>query len=150
MSAQANITVFDGAATPVSHTLVPVGVTRNGSQVEAAWREANVSLPLISQIRALTRNETLKTGIMRASGLSVVPVMEAIGSQNAAGYTAPPKVAHEVSFATTMHASPRSTITDRRLARQLHVNLCGNVSTSVTAVTTGPFPELFDQLINPS
>lgn len=150
MSAQANITVFDGAATPVSHTLVPVGVTRLGNLIEASWREANVSLPLMAQIRAFTRFETLKSGIIRVTGGSVIPVMESIGSQNAAGYTAPPKVAHEVAYQTTLYASPRSTITDRRLGRQLHVNLCGNVVTSVTPVTTGFFPELFDQLINPS
>lgn len=150
MASQANIAVFDGAATPVTHTLVPIGVAKTGSVVEASWREANVSLPIMAQIRLVTRSETLKSGVMRLSASSVVPVMETAGAQNAAGYTAPPKVAYETTFTTTEYKSPRSTISDSRLARQLHVNLLGNVATSVTAITTGFLPELFDQAVNPS
>lgn len=150
MSAQSNIIVFDGAAAPVSHTLVPVGVSRMGNVIEANWREAQVTLPLMAQIRLTTRSESLKSGALKLSASTVVPVMEAVGAQNAAGYTAPPKVAHEVLYITSSYTSPRATINDRRLGRQMHVNLCGNVATSVTPVTTGFLPELFDQAINPS
>jgi len=150
MSAQSNITVFDGASTPVSHTLVPIGVARERGVIEGMWREALTTLPLMAQIRFTTRSESLKSGVMKLSATSVVPVMEAIGSQNAAGYTAPPNVAHEPMYHTTLYRSPRATINDCRLGRQLHVNLLGNVSTSVAPVTTGFCPELFDQAINPS
>lgn len=150
MSAQANITVYDGASTPAAHTLVPIGVARQGNIIEATWREGVVTLPLMAQVRFSTRAEQLKSGVLKLSSTSVVPVMESIGSQNAAGYTAPPKVAHEVMYTTVSYTSPRATINDRRLGRQLHVNLLGNVSTSVVPVTSGFAPELFDQAINPS
>lgn len=150
MSTQANITVFDGAAAPVSHTLTPIGVSRNGNVITGDWREALVTLPLMAQVRFSTRQELLKSGVLKLSATSVVPVMESIGSQNAAGYTAPPKVAHEIMYQTTSYTSPRATINERRLGRQLHVNLLGNVSTSVAPVTSGFCPELFDQAINPS
>lgn len=150
MSAQANITVYDGASTPAAHTLVPIGVSRMGNIIEANWREAVVTLPLMAQVRFSTRSESLKSGVLKLSATSVVPVMESIGSQNAAGYTAPPKVAHEVMHTTVSYTSPRATINDRRLGRQLHVNLLGNIATSVTPVTSGFVPELLDQAINPS
>jgi len=45
---------------------------------------------------------------------------------------------------------PRSTITSRRLARMLLVNIANNVSTSVAAATTGPASELFDSQVMPT
>jgi hypothetical protein len=76
--------------------------------------------------------------------------METVTNQNAAGYTAAPKVAHVVSVRTELLAHERSDITIRRLTRQLHVNILdGNVATRA-AVTTGPVPELFDQLVVPT
>jgi hypothetical protein len=150
MSGQANITVFDGASTPVTHTLVPTGVSSVSGKTTAGWREAALSLPLIAQIRFSTEGEERNNGTIVLSAISVVPVMESIGSQNAAGYTAAPKVAYEIMYKTTSYSISRASISDRRLARQLHVNLLGNVSTSVAAVTSGFCPELFDQVIMPS
>lgn len=150
MSAIANITVFDGAATPVSHTLTAISVTRANGKVTADWREMLASIPAYAQVRAQMTVERLKSGVYKVEQRTVVPVMEAVLNQNAAGYTAAPKVAYENTFVTVGYFSERSLVSDRRLARQMHINIAGNISTSVAAATSGPAPELFDQLVSPT
>jgi hypothetical protein len=146
----ANITVFDGAATPVSHTLVPMFVSRSGNEVTARWQEMLPGVPAYAQVYATAKLTTLKSGTYKAEFAVVVPVMEAILNQNAAGYTAAPKVAFEDKEVWTGFFAPRSAVSDRRLARQMLVNISGNISTSVAASTSGPFSELFDQLVMPT
>jgi len=150
MSNIANIVAFDGAATPVSHTLVPLSVTREKGVVKAEWREQLASLPAYAQITASQTIEKMKSGVYRVETRVAIPVMESISGQNAAGYTAAPKVAYVNQLVTTGWFHERSTITDRRLARQLLVNMLGNISTTVTAATVGFVPELFDQLVAPT
>jgi len=150
MSQIADITVFDGAATPVSHTLKAVSVTREKGKVTALWREALASLPVYAQVSVSMSIELLKSGTYKVEQRTVVPVMEAILNQNAAGYTAAPKVAYENTVVTIGYFHQRADITGRRLVRQMAVNLCGNISTSVAPVATGPLPELFDQLVAPT
>lgn len=151
MSAQANIVAFDGAATPVSHTLVP---TSTGSVepgiMGANWRENLSTVPLYAQVRASVRQRQLKSGVWECTTTVVVPVMESISGQNAAGYTAAPKVAYENTMVIKGYFAERATIAERRLARQLALNIAGNVTTSVAPVTTGPVPELIDQNVVPS
>lgn len=150
MSAIANITVYDGASTPVLHTLVPISVTRNKGVVEALWREQLASVPTSAQVRATARIEQLKSGVYKTECRVVVPVMESVSGQNAAGYTAPPKVAYENTIVTTGFFHDRSDIAGRRLAKQIMANLLNNVAISVAAATSGPIPELIDQLVAPT
>ena len=150
MSAIANITVFDGAATPVSHTLVAIDVARDKGSVTANWREATTGIPVYAQVRATAKLERLKSGVYKTEFRVVVPVMESVSGQNAAGYTAAPKVAYENTVVQTGFFHERSDATGRRLARQLAVNLAGGITTTVTPVQTGPFPELFDLLVAPT
>lgn len=151
MSAIANITAFDGAATPVSHTLVPVKVNVDEKGVfRALWRENNAALPIEASItyeQTLTR---LKSGVVRVDSITQVPVMESVSGQNSAGYTAAPAVAFIDKYVTSGYQHRRSTPTSRRLARQLHVNVLGSVSTTVTPVQTGPAPEMFDLQVMPT
>lgn len=148
MAAQANITVFDGAATPVTHTLVGEGIERlpDGSLV-ARWKESLAGVPDYAQIRATMVKRKLPSGVFRVACRVEVPVMESISGQNSAGYTAPPKVAYVDTTEAVGFFHERSVVTGRRLCRQLMVNLMGNISTSVVPVSSGPAPELFDQLI---
>jgi len=150
MSAIANITVFDGAATPVSHTLLAVSVTRDKGRVEAFWRESLASLPAYAQVRCTMSIERLRSGVYKTEKLTEVPVMEAVLNQNAAGYTAAPKVAHTMTIRETGLFHERSDVAGRRLIRQMSINIDGNISTSVAAATTGPLPELFDLLVAPT
>jgi len=150
MSAIADITVFDGASTPVTHTLKAMEVARESGSVTGLWQELNAAVPASAQIRAQMKKTTLKSGVVKTELRVVVPVMESILNQNAAGYTAAPKVAYEDTFILTSFAHPRSTVTSRRLARMLGVNISNNVSTSVAAATTGPFSEMYDSLVMPT
>lgn len=150
MSQIANITVYDGAATPVAHTLVAISVTREKGKVSAIWREQLASLPVYAQVSCSASIERMKSGVYKTEVRVEVPVMEAVSGQNAAGYTAAPKVAYVNTVVTTGFFHERSDVAGRRLVRQLSINLEGNVSTSVAAATTGPIPELYDLLVAPT
>lgn len=152
MSAQANIVAFDGAATPVTHTFVPVGVTSDSQTKEliALWREALTTVPTYAQIGVKTSERKLNNGLLRVAVQVTVPVMESVSGQNAAGYTAAPKVAYTNQITVVGNFHERSTIAERRLVRQLACNIANGVSTSVAPVVTGPAAELIDQIISPS
>lgn len=149
MSAPANIVAFDGAAIPVSHTFNPIGndtdpVTK---EVRSYWRESLLTVPEDGQLRVTATKRKLKNGKLRVAINVEVPLMETAVSANAAGYTAPPKVADVDSGQIVFYFGPRSTIASKRLVRQLLLNIGGNISTSVATLTTGMAPELFDQSI---
>jgi len=148
MSQIADITVYDGAATPVAHTLKAISVSRTGNKISALWRESNAALPAYAQIVLSLDLEQLKSGVWKSKSRVEVPVMESVSGQNSAGYTAAPKVAYVDAMEFTSYSHPRSTITGRRLARQLLINVAGNISVSVTPSTAGFMPELIDQLIS--
>lgn len=152
MSAQANIIAFDGAATPVSHTFVPIGVASDSKSGElvANWREAITTVPTYAQIQVKTSERKLNNGLLRVAVQVSVPVMESVSGQNAAGYTAAPKVAYTNQITVVGNFHERSTIAERRLVRQLAVNIANGIATSVTPVVTGPAAELIDQIITPS
>lgn len=138
MSQQANITVFDGASTPVLHTLLPADnkVDPKGARV-AVWREAVSSLPTEAQVSATMFQRVHPSMVVETRMRVSVPVMESIGSQNAAGYTAAPKVAYVDTADVVVYSHPRSTIGGRNLALQALRNLLTNTSTTVTPVTAG-------------
>ncbi len=150
MAAIAPITVFDGASTPVSHTLVPVSVNRDKGKVTALYREQLAAVPVDAQVRATLTIEQLKSGVYKTEARVEVPVQEVVTGSNAAGYSAPPKVAYVNSVIVTGYFHNRSDVAGRRLAKQIATNLLNNVSTSVAASTSGPVPELFDTLVAPT
>ncbi len=150
MGAIANIAVYDGAATPVLHTLIPVSVTREKGLVRALWREAVAGVPVSAQVSAQVTIQQLQSGVYKTEARVEVPVMETIGSQNAAGYTAAPKVAYVNTLVTTGFFHERSDVTGRRLVKQIMANMLNNISTSVAAATTGPMSDLIDSLVAPT
>lgn len=151
MSQMADITVFDGATTPVSHTLKAIEISNPSKDVvEALYREENASIPLEAQISLVLRKKKLPSGVIDQEARVSVPVMETVTNQNAAGYTAAPKVAFVDTYIVRQLVHPRSTITSRRLARMLMVNMSNNVATSVAAATAGALPELMDNLRMPT
>lgn len=151
MASIAPITVFDGAATPVSHTLNAISVvSQPDGSVEALYREALSGLPNYANVEARLRMQPLKSGVTRVEAVVAVPVMESVSGNNAQGYTAAPKVAYVNRISVVGFFSPRSTVTDRRLAKQIVANLLNNVTTTVAAATSGPVPDLFDSLVSPT
>lgn len=150
MSQMASFTVYDGAATPVAHTLVGINMTREGDTIIANYRENIASLPVEAQVNAVVTLQKLKSGVTRCSVRFNVPVMEAVSGQNSAGYTAAPKVAFVDTCELVSYAHPRSTTESRRLARMLAVNAGNGIATSVAAATSGLVSELIDSLITPT
>lgn len=150
MSAQANIVAFDGAATPVSHTLAPVKNFEQNGVLQAEWRENITTIPVNANVRATTTMQKLKNGITRVMTRCEVPVMEAVSGQNAAGYTAAPKVAYVNTVDVVGYFHERSTSAERKLVRQLAINIAGNITTTVTPSTAGVVKELIDDLVSAS
>jgi hypothetical protein len=144
MSQQANIVVFDGAATPVSHTLLPVDnkVLKDGTRL-AVWRENLATLPTEAQVRAELRQRELPSGVTETRFRVVFPVMESISGQNASGYTAAPKVAFEDADEWVKYAHRRSTPTSRGISAQALRNIMNNTSTTVTPIAAGVLNEAF-------
>jgi len=150
MSAIANLIAYDGAATPTSHTLTPVSVTREKNRIVAEYREQLAGVPLDGQVRVAISLDKLKSGVLKTETRVVVPVMEAVTNQNAAGYTAQPKVAYENTVVMTGFFHPRSDLAGRRLVRFLAANILNGQPSSGSPLTTGPVPELMDQMIAPT
>lgn len=153
MSNIANIVVYDGAAAPVAHTLVPVEVVKDGKTgvITAVWREQIPALPTYAQVTATARlSRNPKSGVWNVDFKVQVPVMESVSGQNASGYTAAPKVAYVDTSGIYGHFHERGTIAGRRLSRMIAVNVGNNISTSVAAATTGILAELFDTLVMPT
>lgn len=151
MAAQAAITVFDGAATPVTHTFKEAGSfldPKDGNVAE--WREILASVPTYAQLKLRTSQRLLKNGMWRVVLSVQVPVMESISGQNAAGYTAAPKVAYVNGGSYVGYYHERATTAERRLVKQIIANLLNNLGTTVTAAVTGMASDLIDSNVTAS
>lgn len=145
----ANIVAFDGAATPVLHTLLPVSVSRESkTRVVAEWREDKAGVPVYAQVRLTMKLERLKSGVYRLERRLEVPVQEVVTGANSAGYSATPKVAFVNTDIRVNLFHERSDSVNRRLIRQMGINIDGNIATSVAAATTGFVPDLVDLLVS--
>lgn len=152
MAQQANITVFDGASTPASHTLVGEGIERlpDGTHV-AYWKESLAAVPDYAQLRLRMTKKKLREGLWRVAMRVEQPVMESTtGTGNAQGYLAAPRVAYTDTVEVVGYFHERSTQQGRRLVRQMATNAFNGVSTSVAPATAHAAAELFDQLITVS
>lgn len=151
MSQMANITVFDGAVTPVSHTLTAIkSWVEPDLSTKSLWRENNALLPKVACITFTLQERVLKSGVTEQRGRLDVPVMESVAGVNAQGYTAAAKVAYVDSYELVSRKHPRSTILGQRIAKQMMTNLMANVATTVPAVTAGLVDEAFAQSVQPT
>lgn len=150
MSAMNNLFFYDGASTPTAHTLEPVSSQMVAGVQTSVWREKLASVPDEAQVYAKETLEVLKSGNYKTEMRIVFPVMESISGQNAAGYTAAPRVAYEDTVLVTGYFNRRSTVAGRKSVRQAAINITGSIITSVVPVATGPVPELMDKLVMPT
>lgn len=144
MSQQANFVAYDGASTPIAHSLLAMGTSREAGVQIADWEERIAGVPFEAQVRVTTRKRLLKNGLEHVSLTVKVPYQETAVGANAAGYTAAPAVANEDTIVINGYFAKRTTAANRRLIRQLAVNIFNGVLTTQTPVTTGPAAELFD------
>lgn len=142
MAQQADITVFDGASTPVSHLLKTQDnkVDKQGNRV-ATWRENLLTLPEEASVTLTIFQRTHPSGVKETRTDVKVPVMESVSGQNSAGYTAAPKVAYVDRSVYIQYAHPRSTPTSRRICKQILINLMNNVSVTAPAISAGVVDE---------
>jgi hypothetical protein len=151
MTTQANIVVYDGASTPVAHTLKPMSNKYDEKLGQVAfWRETLSNLPINANVRCTTLEKKLKNGFTRLEIRIEVPVLESVSGQNSAGYTAAAKIAYVNQSSQVLYISDRATEEERRTIRMLSVNIGNNVSASVAAATSGVAAELLDQGITAS
>lgn len=151
MSAIVNLVAFDGAAAPVSHTFLPLGITNTGGEILASYLESTSGTPLYaSPTVTIGRSKRLKSGVYRSVVTVDVPVMESVLNQNAMGYTAAPKVAYVDKVQVVQFAHERSTVASRRLARQLAINIVNGVTVTTAPILVGPVAELFDLGVAPT
>jgi hypothetical protein len=150
MTQIANVTVFDGAATPVLHTFIPISVVREKDKLIAEWRETMGTVPVYASNRLSLSMLILKSGVAKVEARVVIPVMEPISGQNAAGYTAAPKVAYENTLVMQGFFHQRSDRDGRRLARQMLINWAGDIQTTVGVKASGFVHDMFDYLIAPT
>lgn len=138
MAQQAAITVFDGAATPVSHVLSPIDnkVLKDGTRY-CLWREFSATLPVEACITLEEWQRTLPSGAVETRTRVSTPVMEAVGAQNAQGYTAAPKIAYVETDEHKKISARRSTGAIKNQNLQMLRNLLNNVSVTAPAVAAG-------------
>lgn len=155
-----NILVKDDTiTTPIEFTLNPIS-----DSPAPFWRAAVAGVPLEGQIRlTLLSDEKIKSGVKMSVKLEV-PVMETLGaSGTAAGYVAPPKVAHVVTCIFTMFSSGRATNQNRADALKMAIGIMqGASATTATGVLANtaagnafvnsvlPITQAFTKLIRPS
>jgi len=151
MAALADIAVYDGAVTPLLHTLKAEAVSRPApNQILAEWREKLTGISDDAQASLTLTKTKLSSGVVRVDARYSVPVQEAITNQNAQGYTAPQKVAYVDTIVISQLVHPRSTVLSRRLAKQIAINHLNNVATAVTPISAGVLDDAMAQLIMPA
>lgn len=119
MSQIAPISVADGKSTPVAHVFNPVTSTP-----EAMYRESVSALPLIGQGVLITQLKSQPTAaVQRIRVKLTLPALETASGQNAAGYTAAPKVAYSNDVILDFVLSSRGTVDQRKDLRVMLSNL---------------------------
>jgi hypothetical protein len=146
----ATVTVYDGAGTPAVHTLKAVSVTRERGKITALWRETLSTVPEYGQLRLICSTQKQPNGVWVVHRRFEQPYMESVSGQNAAGYTAAPKVAYVNTEDVTNFFHERSDQTGRRNVRMMSCNFANNVTTSVAAATSGTAADLVDDLLMPT
>jgi len=151
MSAIADITVYDSAAlgvTPVSHVLKAVGASNKDGLAYAQWRENVANVPEYAQIVAEMWLSRSKAGTRLPRLRVTIPIQEVVTGSNSAGYSAAPKVAHNVTIECSGFFSPRATTQDRMNAVGILTNILrGNGASTTFTEGGGPGGSLFHWII---
>lgn len=129
MPAIAAISINDGKATPEAHLYNPV------ASVPPTYRRNGVAgQSVIQQERMMIKVIPAKglSGINRVQLSLVLPVAEVPAGGTSSGYTAPPAIAHEMTFKGEFLFHNRSDVSGRKDLRKLVSNLL--ITAAVEAV----------------
>lgn len=123
MSQIAPIAVADATSpTPVTHTFNPVS-----SGPVALYRESLTAIPLVGQgIMELVNRSGSDAALQRVRVKMMLPALEQVTGQNAAGYTAAPKVAYTNSVIIDFLLPNRGTVQQRKDLRTMLKNSLDN------------------------
>lgn len=132
MPAASNVTISDGAATPVSHTFSPIGKDEKG----VLWYEQTSPVPAtpLEAKRFGYRQTRSYDGSLKNSKLTLVlalPKLETLGNSST-GITPPPTLAYKVAARLEVDLPERSTKQERKDLRVLFTNLL--VTSAMAAV----------------
>lgn len=119
MSAVSSITIHDGKETPVDHTFYPI---QTGELTQ--FRENLSTIPIIGQgvVSIFTKLDS-KSGLNKIRVVLELPALETATGQNAAGYTAAPKVGYLNKVSAEFFLPSRGTAAQRKDLRVLLSNL---------------------------
>lgn len=122
MAQIANIAVLDGKTTPATHTFYPIA-----ARPDASYREAVASLALVGQGIVTIRNQSAANAALQRVRIGLaLPALETISGENAAGYTAAPKVAYTNTAMIELIMPARGTVDQRKDLRVMLSNLLLN------------------------
>lgn len=139
MANSANITAYADDAVTL-FTFKPL--TRSAGLQE--YRESNAAKSQIALARVRLSVQLQKNSMERRVKQTVLPVMEVASGGTSDGFTAPPKVAHEVVVMTTILAHPRATAQNIADALKLHETSLS--SDAGAAGTAGTYAALVNQV----
>lgn len=150
MAQAAAITAYDAAVAPVAHVFHPIEISKHKKRLTVFYREQVAGVPLEAQGRLYIHRDDLPSGVTRLEARVEIPVMENISGQNAAGYTAAPKVAYHDVAGAYCFVHTRSLWQGRHNVRQILVNALRGNTVSVAPETVGPVIDAFNLVVMPS
>lgn len=132
MPAIGNVTINDGATTPVAHTFGPAGIDANGV-AKFADRSGGIPVGYLTvdiSLRSPSPKSLEKMYLVTAR--TVTPVLEVTSPSTSTGIQPAPTVAYKLIAETKYWMPERSTLQNRKDLRALHKNLLADAS--MTAV----------------
>lgn len=134
MSAQANITLNDGAATPVAHTFQ----ARGADMKLAKWTDTSAGVGLGMGVLTLTYNQSAGTNATyKVEGRVTIPVMEVISGSDG-GFVPVPKVAFNLFAKFEIVIPNRASLQNRKDILAYAKNYLSSTTVSDAVVDFNP------------
>lgn len=150
MAAIADVTVYDGEASPLPHVFYADHVEYTGNDLVALWVEKVAGVPEYAQGTLTLSRKKVSSGMLRIACRVNLPVMESVSGQNLSGYTAAPKVAYTDSNEDVQWVHPRSLQQGRQNTRTIVRNLLTGTNASQTPISAGLLYDAMCRLVFPN
>lgn len=130
MPAIGNITINDGATTPVAHTFAPVGV--DGSLAEYADRAGGIPVGYGKITISVRGPQNAVSGVYKVQVKVLVPTLDVTSPSTSSGIQPAPTVAYTTACMMDFLLPSRSSLQNRKDVLAYVKNLLGN--TVITSV----------------